>query len=367
LDVDQERMTRMNALQMERARNGGETEDERETRIEKEGRRQMAREGGRPRSEILEGYLEGLAAPSHEREEDESTNPDASEGFHVVQRYIQNPLLLPSTATTGPTKFTLTVPVLVTSLEPIRFLAHRGEARVNFACAPYKPTGGEEKMEDHESLRRHYTKCGEVRAISKSDEKTFGTTFWEEVEAAITETVLAGLPDLKEDQRYAKDLFIHTGTRPSGSGGSVSDAEARLLAGKFANNVRKQRRKEGETSEIVSEDFLAADAAAINGGGFHLLNFEFLLDEDKKPWLLDMGAWGAPGGGGELCAGLTLRQTRSLRRTRSSCAPASCGGRKWAAPAGGWGRSSPRTCSKRPAGGRRRDRTRERRERTRQK
>lgn len=318
MDVDQERMTRMNALQMERARNGGETEDERETRIEKEGRRQMAREGGRPRSEILEGYLEGLAAPSHEREEDESTNPDASEGFHVVQRYIQNPLLLPSTATTGPTKFTLTVPVLVTSLEPIRFLAHQGEARLNFACAPYKPTGGEEKMEDHESLRRHYTKCGEVRAISKSDEKTFGTTFWEEVEAAITETVLAGLPDLKEDQRYAKDLFIHTGTRPSGSGGSVSDAEARLLAGKFANNVRKQRRKEGETSEIVSEDFLAADAAAINGGGFHLLNFEFLLDEDKKPWLLDIGEWGAKGEGGELCAGLTLRQTRSLRRTRSS-------------------------------------------------
>ena len=94
----------------------------------------------------------------------------------------------------------------------------------------------------------------------------------------------------------------------------MPDTEARRLAKEYAKRARifedekyeratkdYERRKaeaaaKGERIEeeeirkktFQSEDFRTVDSAAINGGGFHLFNFEFLADDDGKVWMLDI-------------------------------------------------------------------------------
>ena len=194
-------------------------------------------------------------APSKRREE---TVP---EGFHVVQKYITDPKLLYGYKTT------MSVPVIMTSLEPVRFHIHRDETKVNFACEPYVEEEVWPEVAGKEWMRRHYTKCGEVRKLG--DVKLHSMP-WAAIDNAVSGILLGGLEDLKEDIKVAREMFMHSGSRPTGSGGTVSESEAKRLAKEHARlsgeweeenfEKRKEMQVRAERERGASELFRSVDA-----------------------------------------------------------------------------------------------------------
>ena len=302
---------------------------------------------GLSRTQVTEKVLQNLAnqensaqsgssQPRRNREVGDNTNTNTkaqSSGHHIVQKYITNPHLIDSK------KWTLSVPVLVTSLEPLRIYASKSDAFANFACTNY-----DVDTLDFNVVYSHNSKCGKTLPYAGAEVEgkvDDSESVWEAVEGIVIKTFFAALERWKEDLENSRDMFFHAGSRPMGSGGGTSNALANALALSYAERAnkyeaekarsnsgsaasKKKKKKaseggkakrrvnvdvEGQSHEMLfeeeeskasssgkmrplnSNDLSSGDVASINGGGFHAFFFDFLLDDAGKMWLLDVDSF----------------------------------------------------------------------------
>mmetsp|Transcript_11513 Transcript_11513/g.23598 ORF Transcript_11513/g.23598 Transcript_11513/m.23598 type:complete len:807 (+) Transcript_11513:12-2432(+) len=312
-DKDEEKRFRSNAVLDERTRAEGGEE-----RREEEMRKAMIRQQtGLSKIEKTERFLERLGEgrlkerleDGKERAGDEEgkTERQQQHGHHLVQKYIDKPLL-----SSDGYKWNLRVPVLITAIEPTRVYAGKKATVAEFAKEKYgKGAGGE----------GWYSKDGKVEIYEWEDDGK-----WEEVTRTIFEVVFGSVESWKKDMEYSADLLNPAGSRPRGGGGRLGSKEAKIIEERYKKEIGAFRKDEGRSQvekedaplrdisiegemrkisygdekgknkhkgkKLESADLSDVDQSSIIGGGFHVFYFDFLFDEEEKLWLLDVDSFG---------------------------------------------------------------------------
>ncbi|GMH75747.1 hypothetical protein TrST_g3073 [Triparma strigata] len=340
--IDEERMLRQTKARKERLARSKEEDDkadneeERQRQLLRDQRRQEQLKGELLRTELTEEYMNKKKAESargrrEQEEEDEEVEDKYQEGHHIVSRYITNPELVDGL------KYHLELPVVVTSLEPLRVYVDWQNAMAKFA--------EEEYVEGEFKLERDYTRTGEIRSWSDvekvrggGEKKKKRGKVRRRIEEDVFEVLWRGLKEWKDDVRLGRELLESGGTRPTGSGGlgkvdagKISKVfasrrkawEKEFVRGRNAKEKRKKRERErkrekgneeemvgtreieGETygiyppeeedggeeelkAETISDQLRVGDSSSFTGGGFHVFGFDFLFDETGGIWLLDI-------------------------------------------------------------------------------
>ena len=197
------------------------------------------------------------------------------------------------------------------SLDPLRVHSHHDLTTLSFAADEYVDfKAADESGYDYPQLltqtllRSHYTKGLGGRRENFRDSSFFGNkmgafvnSLWEGIDGAVLDSVLRNVEGWRDDLRIARDFRLHLGSRPRGSGGSMGKEEVESFLGEYAHSVSKNDEKKRGERKI--------DEADVVGGGFHMLLFEVLLDENYNPFVIDVDGFphfegGEDGGGDEL-------------------------------------------------------------------
>jgi len=207
---------------------------------------------------------------------------------YLVQRYVSNPLLIEKK------KWTMEVPVLITSLNPLRVYIHEDLSAMLYACEEYKMDKDEDGKPnmpnylDEGLLLSHNTKARDdckIESVRDSDffqrrGASYQRNLFEKVRGIAVDVILRGVENWRKDLRIARDFRLHLGSRPTGSGGTFDRGKAR-------DYVVKQAAKQAPLDEKKRSDY-SIDESDVLGGGFHLLLFEVLVDEGGTVWLIDV-------------------------------------------------------------------------------